>query len=434
MGANYLPSNDSGAEKGECLLNVVNIGTYPPKECGIALFSKDLRDNLVAYGHNVIIGALSDDHFSYLYPSEVKFDIRQNEATDYLRVAQQINISPDIDLVIIQHEYGIFGGPDGELILEFTTHLDKPYLVVTHTVLPEPSANQQRVLAKLTQHAAAVVCMTKGAARLLTAVYGTSPARIHIIHHGVPVFPFQQRVELKIRYDCQDRRVINTFGLIGPGKGLELGIRAVDLLRDKHPDILYLIAGKTHPVLFRRDGESYRKTLIQLVRDLHLEEHVQFINRFLSVEELGSYLYLSDIYLSPYPHLDQAVSGTLAYAIGCGRAIVATPYEYALGLLQSNRYGLITTDATPAAIAEQLNRVLSNPDLQSKMEIKAADFGKTLRWPYVAAEYLKVAGQILRTSAPRQRLVADVLSPELSREGRWPKPPATVSGKITAST
>jgi glycosyltransferase involved in cell wall biosynthesis len=374
---------------------VVNLGTYPPKLCGIATFSKDLRDNLDRTGVGVRIAAVSDTEYTYDYPAEVACEIRQEIRQDYAKAARQINRSAEADLVIIQHEYGIFGGADGAYVLDFTNSLEKPYMMVAHTILPNPTRNQKEILNHVAEKAAVVICMTKRSARLLEDVYDVPPEKIRIVYHGVPVFQAKDREQLKQRYGYAGRQIITTFGLIGPGKGLEIGIRALQDVVARHPDVLYLIAGKTHPMLLRREGERYREMLNGLISDLNLGDHVKFINHFMEHEELGDYLYMTDIYLSPYPNRDQAVSGTLAFAIGCGRAIVSTPYEYALAMLAEEQRGLIAADATPENIAILLDRVLSNPVLKAHLERKTARLGKTTSWPYVAGQYANLATRIV---------------------------------------
>ncbi|HHW40875.1 MAG TPA: glycosyltransferase [Syntrophomonadaceae bacterium] len=377
---------------------ILNVGTYPPKQCGIASFSKDLRDNLLECGIEVPVVAVSDSEYSYSYPAEVLYEIRQDVKKDYLSVAGAINNSQQIDLVIIQHEYGIFGGADGEYILNFISYLNKPYLLVAHTILPRPSRNQLFILQKLAQQAARVICMTKSSARLLERVYAVPREKVYVIYHGVPLFQAKNRDYLKQKHGCSGRQVITTFGLIGPGKGLENGIKAIKYLVNKYPEVLYLIAGRTHPMLLKREGESYRGMLTEMVTDMGLEKQVRFVNHFLELDELGEYLYMTDIYLSPYPNRDQAVSGTLSYAIGCGRAIVSTPYEYALDMLSEGERGLIAQDTNPEAIAELLDKVLGNPQLKSHLEKKTAQLGRTLRWPHVAKQYANLAKSVLRPS------------------------------------
>jgi glycosyltransferase involved in cell wall biosynthesis len=381
-------------------MNFLNLGTYSPRLCGIATFSKNLRDNLTRLGERTSIAAVSDPYFTYTYPDEVLYIIRQNKIEDYASTANAVNKNSGIDLVIIQHEYGIYGGADGDYLLEFTARLKKPYLLVTHTILPYPTANQKVVLSALCRQAAAVVCMTKTSSSMLSRVYGAAPEKVYIIHHGVPAFRMQDRKLLKQEYGFEGRELITTFGLIGPGKGIEIGIRALKRLVMKHKNLMYLIVGRTHRMLVEHEGEHgdrYRETLIELVRRLGMQDHVEFVNKFLEPEELGEYLYMTDVYLSPYLDLNQAISGTLAYAMGCGRAIVSTPYLYALEMLSQGQRGLVADDTTAEALAESLDRVLSEPDLKLQLEKRAAWLGAKVKWPYIAKQYANLAESVLKS-------------------------------------
>ncbi len=375
-------------------MSILNIGTYPPKKCGIASFSQDLRDNLLMLGQEVHVAAISDQEYNYSYPSEVIFEIRQHQVSDYEMTARLINLSKDIEVCIIQHEYGIFGGPDGEYVLSLIGKLKKPFIVVAHTVLPTPSENQSRILTLLIQQAAGVVCMTRRSARLLSSLFSVPASKIYMIHHGVPVFPAQDRDALKACYGMEGRQLITTFGLIGPGKGLENGIKALAQILPKHPSAHYLIAGETHPILRKREGESYREMLLELVSDPNIRDHVTFYNRFLPLDLLGDYLSMTDIYLSPYPNMDQAVSGTLAYAVGAGRAVIASPYEYALELLQEGRCGILALSSRPCHLADVIDKVLSDPGLKAVLEDRAFKMGQKMKWPYVAEQYLLLARNI----------------------------------------
>ncbi len=369
------------------------IGTYVPIKCGIATFSKDLKDSLCSRGEDVRIASVSDS--KYLYPFEVVYWLSKERRSDYTGCASWVNRSRDIDVVIIQHEYGIYGGEDGEFILDFAARLQKPIMLVAHTVLPRPSAHRQEVFNRLAGYATAVVCMTNRARDLLLGpVYSLPPNKVHVIPHGVPQFQAKDRDVLKEQYGYKGRRIITTFGLIGPGKGLEIGIRALRRVVDRYPDCLYIIAGSTHPNLLKQEGERYREEVMRLVSELGMENNVVFINRFLDMEELGDCLYMTDVYLSPYPTLDQAVSGTLSFAVGCGRATVATPYEYARELLAEGR-GLVARDASPEALAELLDAVLGDPEFQAALEAKAWEFGKTLTWNSVAGYYSRVADEAI---------------------------------------
>lgn len=373
---------------------ILNIGTYPPKQCGIATFSMDLRRSLMQNGNNVTIISISDETHEYVYPPEVIFNIRQHHKPDYLKAAQLINASPLIDLVIIQHEYGIYGGQDGELIMDLVKLLRRPYVLVTHTVLPQPSKYQKQILNYLCHRAAGIVCMTHRSANLLADLYEAPREVTSVIAHGVPVFPVQTSAILKERFHYEDREIISTFGLIGPGKGLELGIRAMQKVYQDFPRAHYLILGQTHPMLKKTEGEKYRTMLENLVDNLGLSENITFVNRFLSDQELGDYLYLTDIYLSPYPNRDQAVSGTLAFAMGCGRAIVSTSYSYALEVLGQGR-GLIASNPEPGELASLILSILKDRELKQRLQAAALSKGKSWTWPNVGRDYTRFFHRVI---------------------------------------
>lgn len=375
-------------------MTIVNLGTYPPKQCGIATFSMDLRNSLLKSGNEVKVLAVSDDNYAYNYSSEVVLDIKQNRKQDYVKAAKYINSCSDIKLLIIQHEYGIYGNHDGQFILEFIRFLHKPYVLVTHTVLPHPSKHQKQILNSLCQRAAGVVCMTNKSSDLLVNLYEAPAELVHIIPHGVPEFKKQPAEQLKEKYMLKGKDIISTFGLIGPGKGLEIGIKAMADVSKNYKDSVFLILGQTHPMLKHYEGEKYRQMLEELVQNHNLENHVFFVNKFLSDEELGEYLYMTDIFLSPYPNKDQAVSGTLSFAIGCGRAIVSTSYSYASEVLNEKR-GLLSSEANPEELAFLIETILTDPQLKSSLQKKALELGKTWSWPSIGKEYTKLFNQIL---------------------------------------
>ncbi|MGE4589983.1 MAG: glycosyltransferase family 4 protein [Acidaminococcaceae bacterium] len=365
---------------------ILNLSTYLPQQCGIATFSTDLRKSLLPQGQKFEIMAISDRENGYDYPNEVAFKLYKHNKEDYIRAAEFANTHSDFDLVVVQHEYGIFGGPDGNYLLDFISHLHKPFIVITHSVLPKPSQGQHYILRELCRQAAGIVCMTNKSAHLLHEFYAAPADLISVIHHGVPLFQNHPQEELKQKYNFKNNQLVTTFGLIGPGKGLEIGIRAMAKVALTYPSVRYLILGKTHPNLLHSEGESYRNMLLDLVKDLDLENNIIFVNKFLSDDELGDYLHMTDIYLSPYPNRDQAVSGTMAFALGCGRAIVSTAYAYAEEVLANER-GLLAQSNDPAELASLLSQILDNRQLQQKLENNAADFGKTITWPNIGKNY-----------------------------------------------
>ena len=383
-------------------MNIVNLGTYPPKQCGIATFSNDLRNSLIIHGHRVQAIAISDEDSIYKYPQEVILEMRQQRLSDYATAVNCINQRPDIDLLVIQHEYGIFGGEDGEYIQAMVKQLHKPFILITHTVLPVPSKRQKQILNDLCQRAAGIVCMTRLSAELLIELYEAPPELITVIAHGVPEFKRYPQSRLKSKYGLSGCPVVSTFGLIGPGKGLELGIQAVAELIPRHPEVRYLILGQTHPMLQKSEGERYRQKLTELVDKLQISDNVIFVNKFLSDKELGEYLYMTDIYLSPYPNMDQAVSGTMAFAMGCGRAVVSTPYAYAREALNEGR-GLLSDSADPHQLAELVERILNDHGLQKKLQKKALELGEGWTWPNVGKQYSRFFRQILNSAGEESR-------------------------------
>lgn len=375
-------------------MNILNIGTYLPKQCGIATFSADLCRSITGQGHDIKIIAISDSSCTYHYSNQVIFNIRQDQRQDYIKAAAFINAAASVDLIILQHEYGIFGGQDGEYVLNLVKLLRKPYVLITHTVLPRPSKRQKQILNDVCHRAAGIVCMTERSRDLLIELYEAPAEIVKVIAHGVPDFIKRPQKELKQEHGLENRRLISTFGLIGPGKGLDLGIKAMAELAAEYPDVVYLILGQTHPMLLRREGEKYRQMLIDLVSELNLQQNVIFINKFLTDLELGEYLYMTDIYLSPYPNPDQAVSGTMAFAVGCGRAIVSTSYAYANEVLRAGR-GLLVARAEPHLLAQSLRQILDNNELRESLQNKALQLGRTWTWSNISLEYIHFFRQIL---------------------------------------
>lgn len=380
-------------------MNIGIVSTYPPRECGLASFAKDLCDNLCLHGQNVKIIAMTDRNSNYEYTEEVMFEIHEEVKDDYLIASEVVNAS-NLDVVLLQHEYGIFGGADGVNILKFTERLKKPCILTTHTVLTVPTYRQKKILMELADRSKAVICMTRRSAEILNEVYRVPLNKIYIIPHGVPKFEKKDRNRLKEKYGFSGRPVVTTFGFIGPGKGIEIGILAINKLKNKFPNILYIVAGETHPKLKKSEGEVYRDSLLKLVEQLSLQENVYFINKYISLEELGEILYMTDVYLTPYPGRHQAVSGTLSYAIGCGRAIVSTPYEYSLEMLKNER-GLVSSSPDPDQLSLLIEKVLSDEILKAKLEKNAAKLGETMLWPNVAKSYIEIIEELLGVKLKR---------------------------------
>jgi len=363
------------------------LGSFPPRECGIATFTKDVVD---AYNQAFDISSeviAMDEVGGELrrYGPEVVARIGEQDRHSYAAVADMVNHHP-AEIVNIQHEYGLFGGERGEWLLDFMRAVEKPVVLTMHTVLPEPDETMLRVTREICDCASKIVVLSETGRRLLEDVYGIDPQIVRVIHHGVPDVPFQTTDAAKASFGIGQRTVISTFGLISRGKGLEYAIEAMQDVVKMHPEALYLILGATHPVVRRQEGESYRESLQAMVRDLGLQYNVQLIDKYLDFDELLGYLAATDIYLTPYLNPTQIVSGTLAYAVGCGKAIVSTPYLYAEELLAHNR-GFLCEFRDSKSIARQLTMLLDDEGLRRATERRAYRFGRQMTWPHVAAEY-----------------------------------------------
>lgn len=330
--------------------------------------------------------ALSDA--DYEYGTDLFFDLQQQDRKGYREAAKRLNES-DVDLLMVEHEYGIFGGKEGSYLLDLVDRVKLPIVTTLHTVLASPNRTQRKVLAKLCRKSEVVVIMANNSRGLLEEKYGVGPSKTVLIHHGVPCLDLPSREELKKEMGFEGRTVISTFGLLSPGKGLEYGIEAIEVVSRKHKDVLYLILGQTHPVVKRRYGEAYRSRLEQMVREKNLQDNVGFVNKYLTQEEIIRYLKLSDIYMTPYLGREQAVSGTLAYAIAYGRVVVSTPYAYAREMLAEGR-GLLADFKDGNSLARQLLAVLENPAEKAAMEEKTKKFGERMTWENVAQEYRQV--------------------------------------------
>jgi polysaccharide biosynthesis protein PslF len=365
----------------------VFVGSYPPRECGIATFTKDVVDSYNrAFGVSSEVVAVDEPGGEMRrYGSEVIGRIAEQDRYSYADVARAVNRGA-IDIVNIQHEYGLFGGERGEWLVDFMRALDKPVVITMHTVLPEPDETMLRVTGELCTQAARVVALSETGRQLLEGVYGIDPEKLRSIPHGVPDVPFQGTDAAKASFGIGQRTVISTFGLISRGKGLEYAIEAMREVVKRHPEVLYLILGETHPVVRRQEGESYRESIAAMVRDYGLQYNVQLVDRYLDFDELVGYLAATDIYLTPYLNPVQIVSGTLAYAVGCGKAIVSTPYLYAKELLAHNR-GFLCEFRDAASIASRLAMLLDDPALRRATERRAYRFGRQMTWPHVAVEY-----------------------------------------------
>lgn len=368
---------------GVSTLSVALIGTFPPRQCGIATFTADFVEQ-VRLHHSEIkfaVHALDDAGNPVAYPDGVGV-IDTSNVDSYRATAEAINAS-GADAVWLQHEYGIFGGPDGEMVCDFVDRLAAPLVLTLHTVLSEPSENQRRILIHLLSRASRVMVMSDHSRKLLVERYSAPREMVEVIEHGAPDRPFGGTVKAKAALGIGDRPVLMTFGLLGPGKGLEHVIDALPALLESHPDLLYRIVGATHPVLAARDGESYREMLVERARGLGVDHAIAWENRFLDTGELLDQLEACDVFVTPYPNLQQSTSGTLSYAVALGKAVVATPYIHARELL-ANGVGVLAKPNSPDALAEAIGGLLDEPSELAAMHRRAWERGRQTIWPRFA--------------------------------------------------
>ncbi|MFN7163656.1 MAG: glycosyltransferase [Hyphomonas sp.] len=355
------------------------VGGYAPRRCGIATFTTDIADTLKAFqpGLGLDIYVIDNPAHSMRYEN-VNGVIRADDPSSYSAAAAQLNES-GVDAVWIQHEFGIFGGDCGEMICDFADQIAAPLIFTFHTVLAEPSPAQRRILLHLIARATRIMVMSKHARELLARVYGARMAVVDVIEHGAPDRPFGRQTAFKKRLGLEGRTVLMTFGLLGPGKGLEHAIEALPGIVRDHPDVVYRIVGATHPNLVAREGETYRERLMALATRLKVEDHIQWDNRFLDLPDLLDQLEACDIYLTPYPNLQQSTSGTLSYAVALGKAVVSTPYVHARELLADGA-GVLIEPGSPAAVTGGVNRLLDQREALGEMQARAYARGRATVW------------------------------------------------------
>ncbi len=376
-------------------MKISYIGTYPPRECGIGTFTHNLIRAIVANSDpadvlmNASVVAINDHDLQYNYPEEVKFTIRQDHQRDYVEAAKFINYS-DTRLCILEHEFGIFGGESGVYILPLVYRLEIPLIVTLHTVLKNPSFIQKNILQGLAGKANKIVVMSKRAVKFLKDIYDIPEEKIMIIEHGVPDYDIQPALKMKQKFNFEDRKVLFTFGLLSRNKGIETVINALPKVVEKHPDLLYIVLGSTHPNVMRSSGEEYRNYLNRLVKKNNLGKHVFFNNTFVTQKTLVEYLSAVDIYVTPYLNEAQITSGTLSYAIGSGVAVVSTPYWHAQELLADGR-GRLFDFKDSEQLGDILIELLNDPVKLNELKKRAGEYGKHLRWQIIGNEYLKLA-------------------------------------------
>lgn len=362
---------------------------YLPRRCGIATFSHDLCQMLSQRprGAECIVAPVNDVPEGYDYPPEVRFEITEQDLKSYQRAADFLNFS-DAEVVCVQHEFGIYGGTAGSHILALLRRLRIPVVCQLHTVLQQPNRDQRRVIDEMNRHVARFVVMSEQGRRLLEDVYRIGAERIDVIPHGIPDMPFVDPAFYKDEFGVEGKKTLMTFGLLSPGKGIEYVLRALPQIVAAVPDLVYIILGATHPHLLRSEGESYRLSLERLVADLDIEKNVVFYNRFVETEELKEFLGATDVYITPYLNPAQITSGTLAYAFGCGKAVVSTPYWHAKELLADGR-GVLVPFRDTEAIAREVIALFQDEVRRHAMRKQAYLLGREMTWDHLAHEYLE---------------------------------------------
>jgi len=396
----------------EGINSVAVIGNYVPRQCGIATFTTDLVEGLSAEAPDINCWAvaMNDKPQGYAYPEKVRFEINQNKLSDYGVASQFLNIS-QTDIVCVQHEYGLFGGPAGSHLLKLLSNLRMPVVTTLHTVLKDPAPEYREVMSKLSDLSDKLVVMSRKASEFLKDIYAVPEEKIAFIHHGIPDTPFIDTSFHKDKFGVEGKTVLLTFGLLSQNKGIENVLYALPEVIKKHPDVTYIILGATHPHILKFHGDAYRIMLQQLVHRLNISEHVIFQNRFVELKELCEFLGIADIYVTPYPEEAQITSGTLAYAMGTGKAIISTPYWYATEMLAEGR-GRIVPFRDPDAIAEQIIDLLDNDVERHAMRKKAYIFSRNAVWNEVSRKYLNVFSEVqqnrIRNPRPRHSYIENI--------------------------
>ena len=372
---------------GGTIKRVAFVGDYLPRQCGIATFTTDLCEAIAA-GHpeaSCIALPVNDIEGGYAYPPRVRFELTEKDIRSYSRAADFLNIN-NVDLVCLQHEFGIYGGRAGSHLLALLQELRMPIVTTLHTILDNPNPDQLLVLKEIAAISDRLVVMSDLGAKFLQDIYNISIDKIDVIPHGIPDVPFVDPSFHKDLFGVEGKIVLLSFGLLSANKGIENVINALPAILAEHPNVVYIILGATHPHVLSNEGETYRLSLQWLAQEKGVEGQVIFYNRFVSLDELIEFISAADIYITPYPNAAQITSGTLAYSLGAGKAVVSTPYWYAEELLADDR-GVLVPFHDPDALAAQVNDLLGNDARRHAMRKRAYLYGRSMIWPRVAERY-----------------------------------------------
>ena len=368
---------------------VAFLGDYLPRQCGIATFTADICEAVAAEYPNCecVVGAVNDRPEGYDYSTRIRFEIDEKEIDSYRRAADFLNIN-NVEVVSVQHEFGIYGGSAGSHLLAFLRDVHMPVVTTLHTVLGKPNQAQRSVMEQLDALSNRFIVMAERGRELLKEVYGVSSEKIDVIPHGVPDVQFIDPTFHKDQFGVEGKTVLLTFGLLSPNKGIEYVIEALPAILKSHPNVVYIVLGATHPNVLLREGESYRLKLERVAEDRGMSANVIFYNRFVTLQELTDFIGAADIYVTPYLNEAQITSGTLAYAFGAGKAVISTPYLYAQELLAHDR-GILVPFRDSAAIVQAVTRFLSDPPMMAGMRKRAWKLGREMIWAVVARRYME---------------------------------------------
>jgi glycosyltransferase involved in cell wall biosynthesis len=380
------------------------IGNYLPRQCGIATFTADLCAAIAAECGAAKLMALpvNDTQEGYDYPDVVRWSLAQDDLASYRDAADFLNFK-NIDMVCLQHEYGIFGGAAGSHILHLLRDLKMPLVTTLHTVLREPDPDQLQVMQEIAELSDRIIVMSQLSSQFLQEIFKVAGSKIDIVPHGVPDLPFLDPNFFKEKFGVEGKAVLLTFGLLSPNKGIENVIEALPQILSRHKNVVYVVAGATHPHVLRRNGEKYRESLQALAQQVGVESQVRFYDRFVSPEEMAEFIGAADLYITPYRHEAQVVSGTLAYALGAGKAIISTPYWHAIELLDGGR-GALVPFQNPEAIAQKTIELLDTPAIRHAMRKRAYSFAREMIWQRVAQGYMESFARVRGDRAVHPRI------------------------------
>ena len=392
----------------EALKSIVLIGNHLPRQCGIATFTTHLLESIALNAPDKACWAIAmnDRPEGYSYPSQVRFEINQSQLNEYSLAADLCNLN-QVDVICLQHEYGIFGGKRGSFIIELLRDLKMPVVTTLHTILKDPNLQDRRIMMQLAEFSDRLVVMSERSVEFLRDIYQVPEEKIVLIHHGIPDVPFVESDAYKDKFGVSGKQIILTFGLLSPGKGIEVVIDALPEIVKAHPEVIYMVVGATHPHLKAEQGEDYRNSLYLRAKELGVSDHIIFHDRFVADEDLLEFIGAADIYVTPYQNEAQIISGTLAYALGMGKAVVSTPYWHARELLADDR-GRLVPFRDPPALAREVIDLLDHPDECRAIQERAYQYGRKMVWSNVGRRYLdtfaEAKRQRLRNKVPEHQL------------------------------